>query len=156
MILLYVGIGLILIIMIVMIVLQVRKDKIIQSTKDTIKQTLKTYGKLTQEDRHLFMRLGTVEFEILFFYVPTNAELTINSKTMWEVRDSTQSRLYNQTHFLASTKPKIVIVFPTVQKIKRYINENEMEFVSCHKMFYNMYIVKLEEVTHLLEVLKDA
>ena len=40
--------------------------------------------------------------------------------------------------------------------VKRYINENEMEFVKYNKMFYDMYVVRHFELENLLKELKDA
>ena len=66
--------------------------------------------------------------------MPTFADLTINSKIIWEIKDSSNTKLFNQTHFLSSSYEKIVIVFPSQVAIKRYINENE------HKSTFNSRI----------------
>ena len=95
-------------------------------------------------------------YQIMYFHVPIQSELTINSTTMWEIRDKGKSELINQQHFLSSTDPKIIIIYPSQGVIKRYINENEMEFVKYNKMFYNMYIVRSFELENLLKELNNA
>lgn len=156
MIIIYIGLGVLAFVGIIAFIMSMKKQKTTQQVQQAMRLVLESYGKVTQDHHHLMLTLNGVSYQILFYYVPTAAELTINSKIMWEVRDSSQVKLVNQAHFLSSPKQKIVIVFPTAGPIKRYINENEMEFVSYQNMFYNMYIVKPYELSHLLEVLKDA
>lgn len=93
-------------------------------------------------------------YELLFFYVPTQGELTINSRTIWEVRSMTKSILVNQSIFLSSDKPKIVIIHPSTLPIKRYINENELVFVNFNDFFYNMYVVKYHEIEQFFQTNK--
>jgi hypothetical protein len=114
-------------------------------------ELLKKYGEFSHEHKQDLFRINGKTYHILFFYVPTHAELTINSKKIWEVRDASKSNLIDQTHFLKSNYQKIVIVYPTTVKIKRYINENELEFISYKKPFYDMYVVRHFELDELLK-----
>jgi hypothetical protein len=113
-------------------------------------ELLKTRGEFFHEHKRNLFKINDKTYQILFFYVPTNADLTINSKKIWEVRDASKSNLIDQSHFLKSDYPKIVIVYPTTVKIKRYLNENELEFVSYKKSFYNMYVLRHFELIELL------
>jgi Tfp pilus assembly protein PilE len=124
-----------------------KSEEIKQSTIELLKQ----YGEFSHEHKQNLFKINDKTYQILFFYVPTNAELTINSKKIWEVRDASKSNLIDQTHFLKSNQTKIVVVYPTTVKIKRYINENELEFVSYKRPFYEMYVVRHFELIELLK-----
>ncbi|MDY0075086.1 MAG: hypothetical protein WC992_01215 [Acholeplasmataceae bacterium] len=153
---LYISLGLLLIAFIIYIILTIHHKKVSDHIKNTTQDLLKTYGELTHKHHHQYLNINNQSYQILYFYVPVNAELTINSKIIWEIRDSSKSRLINQTSFLASSDPKIIIVYPTTLSIKRFINENEMEFVNYHTMFNQMYVIRHFELEKLLQELKDA
>ncbi|MDO9629098.1 MAG: hypothetical protein Q7I99_04280 [Acholeplasmataceae bacterium] len=114
-------------------------------------ELLKSYGEFSHEHKKNLFKINGKTYQVLFFYVATNADLTINSRSIWEIRDGTKPNLVDQTHFLKSEYPKIVIVYPTTVKIKRYLNENELEFVSYNKFFYEMYVVRHFELIELLK-----
>ena len=147
----------IIIVILVIIVLAViglasfHQKKKSEEIKENSIMLLKQYGNFSHEHKQSLFKINDKTYQILFFYVPTNSDLTINSKKIWEVRDASKSNLIDQTHFLKSNYPKIVIVYPTTVKIKRYINENELEFVSYKKPFYEMYIVRHFELIELLK-----
>lgn len=122
-----------------------------EEIKESTIELLKTYGELYHEHKQNLLKINDKIYQILFFYVSTHAELTINSKKIWEIRDSSKSNLVDQTHFLKSKYPKIVIIYPTTVKIKRYINENELEFVKYNNPFYDMYVVRHYELIDLLK-----
>lgn len=116
---------------------------------------LNTHGTLTVKDKTVLYNIHDDLYEIIFFYVPFNGELTINSKTMWEVRSGHQSRLIDQKNKLSSPYKKIVVVFPTQQRLKRFINENELVFIHYTDFFYNMHVLHAEDLEKLIvEVLK--
>jgi len=114
--------------------------------KDHVLSICKAYGVIEERNQKVYLHINETMYEVLFFYVPTQGELTINSRTIWEVRSMTKSNLVNQSIFLSSDKPKIVIIHPSTLPIKRYINENELVFVSFNDFFYNMYVVKYHEI----------
>ena len=122
-----------------------------EEIKEITTELLKSYGEFSHEHKKNLFKINDKTYQILFFYCATNAELTINSKKIWEVRDASKSNLIDQTHFLKTEYPKIVIVYPTTVKIKRYLNENEIEFVSYKKPFYDMYVVRHFELIELLK-----
>jgi len=72
---------------------------------------------------------------------------------MWEIIDSGTSKMSDQSIFLATEKPKLVMIYPTTHVIKRYINENEMVFVKPTDSFYEMNLIRTIE---LEEVLKEG
>lgn len=115
------------------------------------KKELESYGEVEIKDQKLYFTTQKQTYEVLFYRVGLHHELTINSRTMWEVKDASKPRLINQSAFLSSKYPKLIIVFPTNVVIKRYINENELEFVKYNKPFYDMYVMRHFELRTLLE-----
>lgn len=153
---LYISLGVIFLGFIVYVFVYTHQKKVSEKIKAETKNVISTYAKIKSEHHHELIEINHVTYQILYAYVPANAELTINSKIMWEIRDGSKPRLINQQHFLSSQYPKIVIIYPSSMVIKRYINENEMEFVKYNKMFYNMYVCRHFELENLLKELKDA
>lgn len=121
---------------------------------DTIKassiELLKRYGTVEHHGHQTTFSMQEKTWKLLFFMVPPNQDLTVNSRTVWEIRDASKSRLINQSHFLASEKPKLVIIYPSTLIIKRYINENELVFVKYNQPFYNMNLVRHIELEAFL------
>lgn len=112
---------------------------------------LNTYGKVFEENRKQFFQTQKETYQLLFFNIAANSELTINSRTIWEIRDASKPHLVDQTAFLSSLSPKLVILYPISTKIKRYINENEMVFIKPSDRFYEMHVVKHFELDALLK-----
>jgi hypothetical protein len=156
MIFIYIGIGVVVLMVVGYGFMLAHQKKMYQAVKEDAIKTLQKWGQVRYEHHHLVIDLKDESYQILFYHVPANAELTINSKTMWEVKTSGQTSLINQTHFLSSSLTKMVIVFPTTLKMKRYINENEMEFIVYNKKFHNMYVIRPHELQTLLEELSHA
>ncbi len=153
---LYISLGAIAVALIVYIVMHIHQQKMSKEVQEKTEKSLKTYGEVTKEHHHTFLTIDDVTYQIVYVHVSSSAELTINSTTIWEVREYGKSRLIHQGHLMTSKTPKIVVVYPLTQVIKRYINENEMEFVKYNKMFYNMYVVRHFELDSLLEELTHA
>lgn len=122
--------------------------------KEHVFSICKHYGSIDERNQKTYLHMNDTIYELLFFYVPTQGELTINSRTIWEVRSMTKSILVNQSIFLSSDKPKIVIIHPSTLPIKRYINENELVFVNFNDFFYNMYVVKYHEIEQFFQTNK--
>jgi len=130
------------------VVLDRKKIKVVKMTTMAL---LERYGKVKQENGHLFFSTKTEKYEVLFFKVPTNSELTINSKVMWEIITGTTSRVVDQSSFLASEYSKLIMIYPSTQVIKRYINENEMVFVKPTDYFYNFRLIRDFELETILK-----
>lgn len=133
---------------IIFVVLNKKKLELIK-LKTT--SSLKQYGEIRIEGKKTFFTTSKRNYQILFCYVSGNGELTINSRTMWEIINLGTSQIIDQTHFLASNNPKIVIVYPSTHVIKRYINENEMVFVKPTDYFYDMHIIRDIELEAVLK-----
>jgi len=121
-----------------------------QMVIEKAKTELSPYGHVETKDKMLLFTTKNKTYEVLFYRVGLHSELTINSKAIWEIKDASSSRLINQLGFLSGKYPKIVVVFPTTVVVKRYINENELEFVKFNKPFNDMYIVRHFELSSLL------
>ncbi len=135
---------------IIFIVLDKQKlEKIKVETMTSLKQ----YGQIHQEGKKIFFKTDKKTYQVLFCNVSSSGELTINSRTKWEIINFGTSRVLDQSVFLASTNPKLIIVYPSVQVIKRYINENEMVFVKPTDYFYDMHVIRDFE---LQDVLKEG
>ncbi|MCD4826318.1 MAG: hypothetical protein K8Q99_00895 [Acholeplasmataceae bacterium] len=117
-----------------------------QKIKSMTIETLKQYGKVVFKDKHILFETKQDVYEILFYKIALNHELTINSKFIWEIHTNTRSQLINQSNFLSSSYKKIVIIYPIATKIKRFINENEMVFIDFRDTFYDMRLVKINEL----------
>ena len=152
----YISLGAILLGLIIYAFVYTHQKSLSEKIKAETFNVLESYGTIKHEHHHTYLSIQGVTYQILYVYIPSNAELTINSKIMWEIRDSGKPRLINQQHFLSFKGTKIVIIYPSSMVIKRYINENEMEFVKYNKMFYEMYVVRHFELENLLKELKDA
>ena len=135
-------------IIILIYVISKKQKKNDQELIDRTYEKLKTYGTFDENTQELSIANQT--FKILFFKVPKDAEIMINSPKIWEIRTSYNQKLINQTTFLAGDLKKIVLIYPEVQPIKRYINENEMVFAK-HTFFHNMYVIPLHDLDHLIK-----
>ena len=121
-----------------------------KNTKTNVIHILEKYGKVSFDQHKIYFKKDTKTYEILFYRVARTHELTINSKYIWEVHMKGRSVLINQINFLKSDYSKLIIIYPLETKIKRYINENEMEFVNYRDEFYNMRLIKEHELELLL------
>jgi hypothetical protein len=121
-----------------------------QKIKSITIDILNKYGKTIIKEKSLLFEINKNVYEILFYKIAENHELTINSKLIWEVHTKTGSQLINQKSFLNSDYPKIIILYPIATKIKRFINENEMVFIDFQDSFYNMRLVKYNELSRFL------
>ena len=116
---------------------------------------LKQYGEVTEHGKNYQFKHASLLADIQLFYLPMHSELTINSKTIWEVRMMHKSQLINQSQLTSTQTLKWIIVFPSNQPIKRYINENELEFVKPSDVFYHMQVMHIEGLkSHLEQISK--
>ncbi|MCR3906421.1 MAG: hypothetical protein NUK62_05300 [Tenericutes bacterium] len=143
--------GALAVVVIIYIIILLHHKKTTEDVKAKVRHQLGSYGELFHEGNKWFLKTKNHTYLVLFFYVPLNSELTVNSRTVWEIKDVTKSRLIDQSVFLASKMTKIIIIFPTTTTIKRYINENEMEFVKYNKSFYDMYLIRHFELEKVLD-----
>lgn len=122
--------------------------------KQTVKQEtigmLEKYGKISLKDKQIIFQNNLEIYEILFFRVSPQHELTINSASIWEIHTSGKSILVNQNLFLSSELPKLIILYPMKSRVKRYINENELVFIDYRDVFNNMRLIRFHELDTFL------
>lgn len=146
------GTGILLVIYLVLLFQQKKNEtKIKENTRLTVQQ----YGEVSEIHGQLTVKINEEIYSILYIHVPANAELTINSRNKWDIHAIGKSHIIDQTQRLSSPYPKIVIVFPSTLRIKRYINENEMVFVSFSDKVYDFYVVRVLELEDLLKRLSQ-
>jgi hypothetical protein len=144
---------LVVLVLIAFILIKVHHHQIKLDIINKSKELLSKYGILYQDNKLDLIDIKDKTYQVLFFNVHPNQELTINSKTIWEIKSQGKPLLINQTSYLSSNYLKIVIIFPSTFKIKRYINENELEFVQFQNLVYNMHLVRYLELDELLKEL---
>jgi hypothetical protein len=144
---------LVVLVLIAFILIKVHHHQIKLDIINKSKELLSKYGILYQDNKLDFIDIKDKTYQVLFFNVHPNQELTINSKTIWEIKSQGKPLLINQTSYLSSSYLKIVVIFPSTFKIKRYINENELEFVQFQNLIYNMHLVRYLELDELLKEL---
>jgi hypothetical protein len=77
-----------------------------ETIKSNVLSTLESIGTIEHKGKHLLFKKDDQTFEVLFYYVPLNSDLTINSRSIWEIRDASKSRLIDQTYYLSSQYQK--------------------------------------------------
>lgn len=126
------------------------KQKLEKIKNETI-AILSQFGEIHNEGKKIKFKTKKRDYQVLFCYVASRGELVINSRTKWEIIIMGTSRVLDQSVFLASNLPKIIIVYPTIQVIKRFINENEMVFVKPTDYFYDMHVIRDIELNDVLK-----
>lgn len=133
--------------------LSIQQKKVFNQAKRNAIEMIQTYGEMSTIHEYQTVKLNHQIYEIIFLHVPMNAELTINSRNKWDIHAIGKSHIIDQSKRLLSQYPKIVIIFPSTLRIKRYINENEMVFVSSSDKVYDFYLVRLMELDDVLKSL---
>ena len=104
------------------------------------------FDRIIEKKNKFYALKDGIEYELVFFFPTTNYELILNSFLIWDVRKNGSTRLIHMEDKLSSSTRKIVLVYGTSIKIKRYINENEMEFLEPDKLLEGQtYVMKQEE-----------
>ena len=135
--------------------LYLRKNDLEISNKGIIEK-LSTYGNIFVVDGKTMFSFQDKQVEVLFFTLKSTEELVINSRVMWEVFRLNKAMLYDQTEFLKSEEQKWIIIYPSISRIKRFINENEMVFVKAFDQVYDYQLILHIELEDYLEDLKHG
>lgn len=128
--------------------LMLHKQK--QTVKKETIEMLQKHGEISLKGKQIIFQNNLESYEVLFFRVSPQHELTINSTSIWEIHTSGKSILVNQSAFLSSEIPKIVILYPMKSRVKRYINENELIFIDYRDVFNNMRLIRFHELDTFL------
>lgn len=152
----YISIGIILSVIIGFFVLSIFEKKRFRDIKQGIIEKLSTYGTIFVVDGKTMFSFQDKQVEVLFFTLKSTEELVINSRVMWEVFRLNKAMLYDQTEFLKSEDQKWIIIYPSISRIKRFINENEMVFVKAFDQVYDYQLILHIELEDYLEDLKHG
>lgn len=136
---------------VVYLIILIEHNKNLKAYEKKAIDLMSKYGDIRKEGQFNFLNIKDKVFQVIFFYLPNHHELTINSKHIWEVKYQFKSKLIQQNKQLSSHTHKLVIVYPSLEKIKRYINENELEFVPYNQTFYDMNVMRLSELEYFLK-----
>jgi hypothetical protein len=152
----YISIGIILSVIIGFFVLSIFEKKRFRDIKQGIIEKLSAYGNVFVVDGKTMFSFQDKQVEVLFFTLKSTEELVINSRVMWEVFRLNKAMLYDQTEFLKSEEQKWIIIYPSISRIKRFINENEMVFVKAFDQVYDYQLILHIELEDYLEDLKHG
>jgi hypothetical protein len=122
-----------------------RKKQLVLETLDVLSH----YGNVERSAESIRFTTKRACYDVTFFHVPHGAELTVNSKTVWEIEQYGRSKLIKQD--LTGEQKRVIILYPADTRPKRYINENEMVFVRSDEPFYNTYLVNRNELETVLK-----
>lgn len=147
----YIGIGIGIVIIIIVIYLKLKQMD--QTQQKALIDMMSLYGDFDAEKMMLSIQQET--YKVILFKVPHRGELTINSPKIWEINGSRGQKLIHMDQYLSGTEKKIVVIYPDVTPIKRYINENEMVFIK-HSFFLNMYVIRAHELEDFLKQMRDT
>lgn len=152
----YISIGIILSVIIGFFVLSIFEKKRFRDIKQGIIEKLSAYGNVFVVDGKTMFSFQDKQVEVLFFTLKSTEELVINSRVMWEVFRMNKAMLYDQTEFLKSEEQKWIIIYPSISRVKRFINENEMVFVKAFDQVYDYQLILHIELEDYLEDLKHG
>lgn len=115
-----------------------------KNVKEQTKKILSQYGHVYENNKQLWFDYNEKTYELIFQYIPVNREFSINSPTTWQVY-TTPSTFIDQAKLVLTKHLKIVVIYPNEEKIKRYINESDIEFVRF-KQVYTYYPVLFKDL----------
>lgn len=123
-----------------------------------IKEKLTEVGKIKEVKTSAFDLVLTVnekKVAVKILFLSGNKELSINSNRHWQVDASTKKlKLLKTGGFERLKEPKILVVFPPLKKVVKYINENEVVFVNYNELCFDFYLFKVNEIDKIKEVIK--
>lgn len=143
----YILVGIIVIAVVIYVLIKINDN----NNQQAIYEIIEKYGEF--DINNMSLHINDEMYKVILFKIP-HGELTINSPMIWETHGSRGQRLIHMDQYLKTPEKKIVIVYPSVSPIKRFINENEMVFVK-HSFFLNMYVIRSIELEDFLKKLRD-
>jgi hypothetical protein len=114
----------------------------------------------------------SVDFELVLnnklymakvLYAPKNSVLQVNSKYYWQLNTGYSNRpgsAPRNKRLLTELEPflklknedKLLIIYPGVKHIKKYINESELEFVSSGDIAYDVLVYNYSDIDNLHKI----
>lgn len=125
-----------------------------QKNMKLLEAKLSTYGVVTKHKGNYEYELEIREekYKIKVCYANHTREVSFNSKKHWQLTNSNGSRMFNTKGFEDVIGNKIVLIVPNVEKIIRYINENEVVFVKPSMDIWGMNILTVDQLNAYFNV----
>lgn len=134
--------------LVVVFIVMKRKER---TDKADAIQTLDKLSDLIKEEGRYVMTTKKGTYSLVFFNVPSQGELTVNSLKVFEIATFRQTIRVDTDGLFKSGENTLVVVYPSLHPIKRYINENEMVFTSVLKPFSGVRIGTLPEIERAIK-----
>lgn len=141
-------------ILIISIVSLIIKASIKEQTKEILKK-LNEIGTLTNSNSnayHYDFSVNGVTYKLKLLYVGNYKELSINSKSHWQLKPAKKIKLILLNGFDALEEPKMLIVYPQPSKMVKYINENEIVFIRPLEKCFDFYLFTNKEIEKIKEL----
>lgn len=146
-------IGLIVIVLIlvaILVFLESNRKRFILS----IEEKLKKYGTLEKANNvnHGYvLKTNTTTYHIKLIYAPGASEVSFNSKRHWQVFSGSKKLMLPTHGFQDKEGNKILLIYPQPGKIVKYINENEVVFVTLKMDVFGMNVVHINQLDAYFE-----
>jgi len=126
-------------------------DKLAKNRKQReVLKKLQRIGKLEKERNTYFLLLGDIQIQIVFFSLKHDEYLTINSSTIMQI-DRSKGRPLLIRYNYDYPPYKWLFVVPGLNRVKRAINESEVDFINYQTELPNFRVIKEDEVDLLIE-----
>lgn len=121
-----------------------------------IKEKLKEIGKIKERKSKAYnfiLSISDKDIYVKFISIGRTKELSINSRSHWQVDSKTKDlNLLKTGGFERLRPPKVLIVSPKPKRIIKYINENEAVFVKYNELCFDFYLLTIDEVDKIGEL----
>jgi len=126
-------------------------DKLAKNRKQReVLKKLQRIGKLEKERNTYFLLLGDMQIQIVFLSLKHDEYLTINSSTIMQI-DRSKGRPLLIRYNYDYPPYKWLFVVPGLNRVKRAINESEVDFINYQTELPNFRVIKEDEVDLLIE-----
>lgn len=126
-------------------------DKLAKNRKQReVLKKLQRIGKLEKERNTYFLLLGDMQIQIVFLSLKHDEYLTINSLTIMQI-DRSKGRPLLIRYNYDYPPYKWLFVVPGLNRVKRAINESEVDFINYQTELPNFRVIKEDEVDLLIE-----
>ncbi len=139
----------VILVIVIFVFLYARHQK--RTLRMSVINTLDALADLHEVEGKLVLKTKQATYDVCLFHVPSQAELTINSIKVFEV-SSFRQHTYVKTEGLWDRQTlTLIVVYPSLHPIKRFINENEMVFTRLETTFDNIKIGTLPDIERALK-----
>lgn len=86
------------------------------------------------------------EYKIKLLYAPGAVEVSFNSKRHWQIFTTSNKKMAETNGFYDLEGKKLLVIYPNPGKIVRYINENEIVFVTPQMDVFGMNVIHSDQI----------